>query len=75
MRILFILLALASSGYLALCLVRAFIEQIRSDQDNDAGATTGYAAPENPHGNNWESDSDEWCDKIMNEDHDTGLML
>lgn len=75
MRILFILLALVSSGYLGLCLVRAFIEQIRSDQNNNVGAENAYVAPKKPVGNYWKRDSEEWEDKIMNDTNDTGLML
>jgi hypothetical protein len=75
LRVLFILMAFVSFGYLGLCLVRAFIEQIRSDQNSNVGAENAYVAPKKLNSNYWKRDSEEWEDKIMNDTNDTGLML
>ena len=75
MKIFFVLLALASSGYLVLCVIRALSGQNKLDKVTGSDEPVKETAQIKPQDDYWVRDLEEWEDKIMNDTNDTGLIL
>jgi hypothetical protein len=71
MKLIFISLALASSGYLALCVIRAFSEVVKLPNESvSASEPFKKTAQVKPKSNYWKRDFEQWGDKHMNDNHD-----